>query len=122
MKSFGGFDHFSVVVIFLLILIVDLRISEGASDSSDIVLDESRPDIFYCPTTPHSNKDKKVLAALPMAKLCEYGGNNNRPHSTNSDCLNDADETALACDEKSRFQKRLRVRQSTENLINGISG
>jgi hypothetical protein len=65
-----------------------------------------------------------------------------RPPTAISDCLNDADENPIACDEKKRFlvssiynlfrikfakelsffmQKRIKIRQDAENLINGVN-
>ena len=73
------------------------------SENSDIVLDESRPDVFYCPVKPYTDTSKKILTALPIAKLCEYGAGKKRPQGAPQDCFNDADEMPLACDEKSRF-------------------
>lgn len=62
------------------------------SENSDIVLDEARPDVFYCPVRPYSEKDKKLLTALPIARLCQYGPGGKRTPNTPGDCFNDADE------------------------------
>ncbi|GAU87403.1 hypothetical protein RvY_00253 [Ramazzottius varieornatus] len=101
-----------------LVLPVLITVAFCMSENSDIVLDESRPDVFYCPTKPYTDDSKKILTALPIAKLCEYGAGKKRPQGSPQDCFNDADEMPLACDEKSRFMKRLKIRKDAENLIN----
>ncbi|XP_055334432.1 uncharacterized protein LOC129585678 [Paramacrobiotus metropolitanus] len=115
-KSSGSLTISSFVGIIGFLLCLDNV--HGLTENSDIVLDESRPQVFYCPTKAWSEKEKKILTALPIERLCQYGPGGKRPLNSAGDCYNDVDETPIACDEKARFLKRLKVRQETENLVN----
>lgn len=67
-----------------------------------IVYDKKTPDVFYCPQHKPTGKDKMIVKARPLSKLCEFG-DKPIPEDYKSDCYNNVDETDFACKEKYRI-------------------
>lgn len=91
-----------------MFLLLALVVGVFAIDGSDVVLNENSPRVFYCLQKPASAKttalrSKKILKAMPIDRLCQYGPAVKRPKDEPADCYNDVDESAEACDEKKRF-------------------
>ena len=82
-----------------------------------IVFDPKTPKVFYCPQDKPVDMSKMIVKAIPLEKLCEYGGTNGNggnggsgsgsgaiPKGVKSDCYNDVDESEYACAEKQRIE------------------
>ncbi|XP_051176175.1 uncharacterized protein LOC127291225 isoform X2 [Leptopilina boulardi] len=96
--------------ISLSIALFILLTSVVASDimlRKSIVYDKKTPDVFYCPQHKPTGKDKMIVKARPLSKLCEFG-DKPIPEDYKSDCYNNVDETDFACKEKYRIMKRLK--------------
>lgn len=96
----------TVALVSLIVIAIQVSPSdakhETKPDRKSIVFDMKTPKVFYCPQEKSNDRDKMIVKAKPLEKLCEFEGKS-KPRKLPSDCYDDVDESEFACDEKKRF-------------------